>query len=85
MITCRTTSQKEPECEHRGGGGRTCGEDSDQDDESHELCHLCGGDRWGIIGVDWDCDDPINGPYDGEIEQCPCCNGSGLEKDATFW
>jgi hypothetical protein len=50
-----------------------------------ESCHFCDGDGWGIIGTNWDCEDPINGPYDGEIEQCPCCGGSGLEDDATFW
>ena len=58
--------------------------DDDCDDESYG-CHYCGGDGWGIVGVDWDSDDYINGPYDGEIERCPCCHGSGLEKDATFW
>ena len=35
--------------------------------------------------LDWDSDDPINGPYDGESERCPCCHGSGLAKDCTFW
>lgn len=48
-------------------------------------CHYCGGDGWGIVGTDWDSDDPINGPYDGETEQCPCCHGSGKAKDCTFW
>lgn len=49
------------------------------------LCHYCGGDGYGIVGTDWDSDDPVNGPYDGEIEKCPCCNGSGKAKDCTFW
>lgn len=48
-------------------------------------CHYCGGDGWGIVGTDWDSDDPINGPYPGEIQQCPCCNGSGDADDCTFW
>lgn len=48
-------------------------------------CHTCDGDGWGIVGADWDSDDPINGPYDGEIEKCPNCHGTGLEKDCWFW
>lgn len=54
-------------------------------EEDSLLCHYCGGEGWGIIGTDWDCDDPINGPYDGEIEECPCCHGSGKAEDCTFW
>ncbi len=53
------------------------------DDERN--CHYCGGEGYGIVGTDWDSDDPINGPYDGEIEECPCCNGSGKAEDCTFW
>jgi hypothetical protein len=55
--------------------------DSDED----ELCWQCNGDGWVIVGVDWDTDDAINGPYDGEIVRCPCCNGSGLAKDCQYW
>ena len=51
----------------------------------NDRCHYCGGDGFGIIGVDWDSDDAINGPYDGEIEQCPCCSGTGDAKDCVFW
>ncbi len=54
-------------------------------DPSTAPCTYCDGEGWGIIGVDWDCDDPINGPYDNEIESCPNCHGSGLAKDMTFW
>lgn len=54
-------------------------------DPGDEPCHTCGGDGWGIVGVDWDSDDPINGPYDGEIEKCPNCKGSGLAKDCWYW
>jgi hypothetical protein len=57
----------------------------DLDEEEHAACHYCDGDGWGIVGLNWDCDDPVNGPYDGEIEVCPCCGGSGKEADATFW
>jgi len=60
----------------------------DFDDVGHDdstLCHYCGGDGWGIVGTDWESDDPINGPLDGEIEDCPCCGGSGKAKDCTFW
>ena len=48
-------------------------------------CWHCGGDGMGIVGTDWDCDDPINGPYPGEIETCPCCGGSGDAGDCRFW
>lgn len=57
----------------------------DFDYQEYEPCHFCDGDGWGIVGLNWDCDDPVNGPYDGEIEACPCCGGSGKEQDATFW
>lgn len=56
----------------------------DFDDES-SCCWRCGGDGVGIIGVDWDADDPINGPYDGELEVCDCCDGSGLATDCRYW
>lgn len=56
-----------------------------EDCDDWEPCHYCDGDGRGIVGVNWDCDDPVNGPYDGEIEECPCCGGSGKEEDATFW
>jgi hypothetical protein len=56
-----------------------------QDFDEGGRCHYCGGDGWGIVGCDWDCDDAINGPYPGEIQRCPCCNGSGNSEDCTFW
>lgn len=68
-----------------------CGSDNEQYDDYDgpsdlsDRCHYCGGDGWGIVGCDWNSDDPINGPYDGEIERCPCCHGSGKAKDCTFW
>jgi hypothetical protein len=55
------------------------------DDPDYDACHQCSGDGWGIVGVDWDSDDYINGPYDGDIDECPCCHGSGLAKDCTYW
>lgn len=58
---------------------------SDIDDPHRTLCYYCGGDGWGIVGTDWDCSDGINGPYDGEIERCPCCGGSGKAEDERFW
>lgn len=57
----------------------------DYNDGIDDPCWHCGGDGGGIVGVDWDGDDPINGPYDGEYERCPCCGGSGLARDCTFW
>jgi hypothetical protein len=62
-------------------------EDDEPDDlwwDDRELCSYCGGDGWGIVGCDWDSDDYINGPFHGEIQQCPCCNGSGKAEDMTF-
>lgn len=46
-------------------------------DEDTDRCETCGGDGWGIVGTDWDCDDGINGPYDGEVAKCPDCHGTG--------
>lgn len=54
-------------------------------DDGEQDCSYCGGDGWGIVGTDWDTDDAINGPYDGETEKCPNCHGSGNAKDMTFW
>ena len=59
-------------------------EDDDYDDEPH-VCWHCHGEGWGVVGDDWDSNDPINGPYDGEVERCPCCHGTGNAKDCTFW
>lgn len=57
----------------------------DDDGEPQYNCHYCGGEGWGLVGTDWDSDDPINGPYDGESQECPCCHGSGKAEDCTFW
>lgn len=60
--------------------------DGDDDDgDRPRSCWYCGGEGYGIVGNDWDSDDPINGPYDGEIERCPCCGGTGQAEDCTFW
>ena len=53
--------------------------------EDMNDCHYCDGDGWGIVGVDWDSKDPLWGPRDGDIEECPCCHGSGKAEDCTFW
>lgn len=76
----------EPVCEPDDGSEYPdCGCGDDDCPACNPCCHYCGGEGWGIIGVDWDTDDAINGPYDGEVEKCPCCHGSGLAKDCTFW
>lgn len=59
--------------------------DFDEGVEIGEPCHYCGGKGHGIVGVDWESDDPINGPYEGESEECPCCGGSGSAEDCKFW
>lgn len=60
-------------------------DDYEYDDDESAECSYCGGEGWGIVGVDWDTDDAINGPYDGETETCPNCGGSGDAEDMTFW
>jgi len=60
--------------------------DSLEEDDDYEYeCWRCHGEGWGIVGVDWDSDDYINGPYDGEVVECDCCHGSGLAKDCWYW
>ena len=57
------------------------------DDERDRVlaCPTCNGQGWGFVGTDWDSDDPINGPYDGESETCWNCHGSGRAKDCWLW
>lgn len=43
--------------------------DDEYFDDELENCWYCNGEGWGIIGLDWDCEDPINGPFDGEAER----------------
>jgi len=59
--------------------------DGSQDDPHRKTCWQCHGEGYGVVGDDWESDDPINGPYSGEITKCPCCGGSGLAKDETYW
>jgi DnaJ-class molecular chaperone len=44
-------------------------------------CHYCGGDGF-MDGSELD--DPM-WYIEGTMYPCPCCNGSGLAKDCTFW
>ncbi|MGH2352514.1 MAG: hypothetical protein ACRDI2_23800 [Chloroflexota bacterium] len=60
-------------------------EDQDDFNDDEPECMTCHGQGWGIVGVDWDSDDPINGPYDGEAETCWNCHGSGLAKEQWLW
>lgn len=57
------------------------------DDECPQCgapCSECHGDGCGILGVDFDNDDPLwNGP-DGRIVKCRNYGGSGLAKDMTY-
>lgn len=57
----------------------------DESDGEDRHCWRCHGEGWGMVGVAWDVEDGVNGPYDDEIEECRRCNGSGLEKDAWYW
>jgi hypothetical protein len=60
-------------------------------DDERDQCWQCGGDGYLIAGVDIDLDDPVNncdwsmGVDAGEVGKCPCCHGSGLAKDCTYW
>jgi hypothetical protein len=47
-------------------------------------CWQCGGDGYCIIGTDIDSDDYVNGPYVGDVIDCPCCGGSGRAEDCTY-
>jgi hypothetical protein len=69
------------------GGEMVADDDGEWDDRDDEEgpCRTCGGEGWGVVGLDWVCDDPINGPYDGEVDECPNCHGSGLARDMTYW
>jgi hypothetical protein len=60
-------------------------DDSDYYEPERDECWRCGGEGWGIVGCDWDSDDPINGPHNGEIEECRCCGGSGRAEDCVYW
>ena len=64
---------------------RVTADDQAPEEEDNHCCWTCGGQGWGFVGTDWDSDDPINGPYDGEAETCPNCLGSGLAKDCWYW
>jgi hypothetical protein len=72
----RQIEQDEPD-------GCMCGDD--ECPECGRDCSYCDGQGWGIVGTDWDTDDAINGPYDGDDEKCPNCGGSGKREDMTFW
>jgi hypothetical protein len=60
-------------------------DDWDEYDDEPGVCWHYHGEGYGVVGDDWDSDDPINGPYEGEVQRCPCCNGSGKAEDCTFW
>ena len=65
----------------------------DDNDDAHfydssgyaeDECWQCGGEGWGIIGLDF----PVREPgwdIEGESVRCPCCGGSGDAKDCTYW
>jgi hypothetical protein len=61
-------------------------EDIDDDDRlpKERVCWRCFGQGCGIVGTDWDNDDPLN-IDDGDTETCNCCGGSGLAEDCVYW
>jgi hypothetical protein len=63
-----------------------CHDDMNYDgDPDEQRCWRCHGQGWGIVGCDWDSDDPDDESSDGEIEECDCCGGSGLAEDCEYW
>jgi hypothetical protein len=50
-----------------------------------DLCRTCHGDGWVIVGLEVDCDDGVNGPFNNETIKCPNCHGSGKAEDCTYW
>lgn len=79
-----TAWERPPEYDDEPGDFGRCGCQQDDCPECNRWCHYCGGEGWGISGDSWPVDDPVN-DAPGEIEKCPCCHGSGLAKDCTFW
>lgn len=67
--------ENEPDC--------MCGDDDCP--MCNKDCWQCHGEGAVVIGGDWDSDDPVNGPYPGQIQRCPCCCGTGKAKDCTYW
>lgn len=57
--------------------------DGEHDDESRG-CWYCGGEGWGIVDLDFPCDDPL-WDLPGSVIRCRCCGGTGDAKDCTFW
>lgn len=55
------------------------------EDDGESLCHTCHGDGWVVVGLDVDCWDGVNGPFDNEAIECPNCHGSGKADDCTYW
>lgn len=57
----------EPDDEYWGGDG--------------DECPTCEGNGWGIVGDHFPCLDGVNGPYNGDVANCPNCGGTGRRRD----
>ena len=59
----------------------------DENDEGYDPenrpCWQCGGEGWGVIGDKFP--SRYGGLDNGEVVDCPCCGGTGLAKDCTYW
>jgi hypothetical protein len=62
-------------------------DDSERDDD----CWQCRGEKYLVAGEDIEIQDAVNnydwsmGCHAGEVGKCPCCGGTGLAKDCTYW
>lgn len=56
----------------------------DDDCDPDAECWQCGGECYVVIGEDVSARD-IDLGNEGKLRVCPCCNGSGLAKDETYW
>jgi hypothetical protein len=54
----------------------------EEDIDPRKECHYCGGEGGGFV-EDFGLDPLLYGFR--EYVNCPCCKGSGLAKDETFW
>lgn len=49
--------------------------------EDNAPCPYCSGDGLVLVGADVDCEDGVNGPFEGDVIACPCCSDPG---DAAY-
>lgn len=60
------------------------GHDPFDDDCDRAECWQCSGDGYVIIGEEVPARD-IDLGDEGKLRECPCCGGTGLASDETYW